>query len=244
VWRDTDCEAEECEYNQRKVPIFVSRVYERRTCLRKESISSSFCLIWARRYSRLLKDENEHSSSSGEEVEGEGARETTQSSILRRTAAGSSETERPCEHCDGQSHFLKRQITSRLCALSLQDLQFTARRQHRSVAFFTQIEGRIRGSGHVAITIFTFSVTPENMVAVPRIISGQAFCPSRTCLSRDPVEYRMYSLPTHIIKGCVKRCVALLPDQIVALVPSQIPWSLWARIWHLSHAPAYNGTSR
>ena len=65
VWRDTDCEAGECEYNQRKVPIFVSRVYERRTCLRKESISSSFCLIWARRYSRLLKGENEYSSSSG-----------------------------------------------------------------------------------------------------------------------------------------------------------------------------------
>jgi hypothetical protein len=70
----------------------------------------------------------------------------------------------------------------------------------------------------------------------------QAFGPSRTCLSRDPVEYRIYSLPTHIIKGCEKRCVALLPDRIVALVPSQIPWSLWARIWHVSHAPAYNGT--
>ena len=81
-WRDTDCEARECEYDQRKVLIFVSRVYERRTCLRRESICSSFCLIWARRYSRLLKGENEHSSSSGEEVEGEGARETTQPSIL------------------------------------------------------------------------------------------------------------------------------------------------------------------
>ncbi len=67
---------------QRKGPIFVSRVYERRTCLRRESISSSFCLIWARRYSRLLKGENEYSSSSGEEVDGEGARETTRSSIL------------------------------------------------------------------------------------------------------------------------------------------------------------------
>jgi hypothetical protein len=82
VWRDTDCEAGECKYNQRKEPIFVSRVYERRTCLRRESISSSFCLIWTRRYSRLLKGENEHSSSSGEEVDGEGARETTRSSIL------------------------------------------------------------------------------------------------------------------------------------------------------------------
>ena len=82
VWRDTDCEAGECEYNQRKEPIFLSRVYERRTCLRRESMSSSFCLIWARRYSRLLKGENEHSSSSGEEVDGEGGRETTQSSIL------------------------------------------------------------------------------------------------------------------------------------------------------------------
>jgi hypothetical protein len=82
VWRDTGCEAGECEYNQRKLPIFVSRVYERRTCLRRESMSSSFCLIWARRYSRLLKGKNEHSSSSGEAVDGEGARETTQSSIL------------------------------------------------------------------------------------------------------------------------------------------------------------------
>ena len=60
----------------------MSRVYERRTCLRRESISSSFCLIWARRCSHLLKGENEHSSSSGEEVDGEGARETTRSSIL------------------------------------------------------------------------------------------------------------------------------------------------------------------
>jgi len=82
VWRDTDCEAGECEYNQCKVSIFVSRVYERRTCLRRESMSSSFCLIWASRCSRLLKGKNEHSSSSGEEVDGEGARETTQSSIL------------------------------------------------------------------------------------------------------------------------------------------------------------------
>jgi hypothetical protein len=139
----------------------VSRVYERRTCLRRESISSSFCLIWARRCSHLLKGENEHSSSSGEEVDGEGARETTQSSILWWSAAGSSETERPCEHCDGQLHFLKRQISSRLYALSLQDLQFTSRHQHRSVGFLTQIEVRIRGSGHAAITIFTFSVTPE-----------------------------------------------------------------------------------
>ncbi len=69
-----------------QVPIFVSSVYERWTCLRRESISSSFCLIsviWARMYSHLLKCENEHSSSLGEEVEGEGTWETTQSSILQ-----------------------------------------------------------------------------------------------------------------------------------------------------------------
>jgi hypothetical protein len=145
VWRDTDCEAGECEYNQRKVPIFVSRVYERRTCLRRESISSSFCLIWARRCSRLLQGENEHSSSSGEEVEGEGARETTQPSILGRTAAGSSEEmERPCEHCDGQSHFLKRQISSRLSRRTAIDLKSPAAID----GFLTQIEVRVPGSGY------------------------------------------------------------------------------------------------
>ena len=59
----------------------VSRMWERRTCLRSESISSSFCFIWARRYSRLLKGENEHSSSS-REVQDEGGRETARSSIM------------------------------------------------------------------------------------------------------------------------------------------------------------------
>ena len=59
----------------------VSRMWERRTCLRSESISSSFCFIWARRYSRLLKGENEHSSSS-REVRDEGGRETARSSIM------------------------------------------------------------------------------------------------------------------------------------------------------------------
>jgi hypothetical protein len=99
-------------------------------------MSSSFCLIWARRCSRLLKGKNEHSSSSGEEVDGEGARENTQSSTLGRTAAGSSETELPCEHCDGQSHFLKRH---RLYALSLREL---------------------RGSGRAAITMPTCVLRP------------------------------------------------------------------------------------
>jgi hypothetical protein len=39
--------------------------------------------------------------------------------MLGRSAAGSSEeTEMPCEHCDGQSHFLKHQISSQLYALT------------------------------------------------------------------------------------------------------------------------------
>jgi hypothetical protein len=44
------------------------------TCFRSESISSSFCLSCARRYSRLLKGKNEYSLPSGEEA-GEDARE-------------------------------------------------------------------------------------------------------------------------------------------------------------------------
>jgi hypothetical protein len=50
-------------------------MWERRTCFTSESISSSFCFICARRYSRLLKGENENSSSSEEETENEEVRE-------------------------------------------------------------------------------------------------------------------------------------------------------------------------
>jgi hypothetical protein len=39
------------------------------------------------------------------------ARHVFDEAMLGRSAAGSSEeTERPCDHCDGQLHFLKRQI--------------------------------------------------------------------------------------------------------------------------------------
>jgi hypothetical protein len=58
------------------------REMERHTCLRSESISSSFCLICARRYSRLLKGANEYSSSWGEDAEDDDARETARSSII------------------------------------------------------------------------------------------------------------------------------------------------------------------
>jgi hypothetical protein len=66
-WQDTDCAAG-CG-KSKLVPRFACRIRERHTCLRSDSISSSFCLICARRYSRLLKGKNEHSSSSGEEIE-------------------------------------------------------------------------------------------------------------------------------------------------------------------------------
>jgi len=49
--------------------------WERRTCFTSESINSSFCFICARRYSRLLKGENKHSSSSEEGAENEEVRE-------------------------------------------------------------------------------------------------------------------------------------------------------------------------
>ncbi len=42
----------------------------RRTCLRRDSMIESFCFICARRYSRLLKGEDEHSSLSEEEAGG------------------------------------------------------------------------------------------------------------------------------------------------------------------------------
>jgi len=56
-------------------------MWERRTCLRSESISSYVCLIWARRYLCLLKGEKEHSSSS-RELKNEGGWETARLSIL------------------------------------------------------------------------------------------------------------------------------------------------------------------
>jgi len=39
-----------------------------RTCLRRDSITASFCLIWARRYSRLLDEGMVNGSSSSEET--------------------------------------------------------------------------------------------------------------------------------------------------------------------------------
>ena len=39
-----------------------------RTCLRRDSIIASFCLIWARRYSRLLDEGTVNNSSSSEEA--------------------------------------------------------------------------------------------------------------------------------------------------------------------------------
>jgi hypothetical protein len=71
-WPDMDCAAGKYEtdlqgYSKRlRLP---SRMLERHTCFRSESISSSFCLSCARRYSRLLNGKNEHPSSSGEEGE-------------------------------------------------------------------------------------------------------------------------------------------------------------------------------
>lgn len=38
------------------------------TCLRRDSIIASFCLIWARRYSRLLDEGTINGSSSEEEA--------------------------------------------------------------------------------------------------------------------------------------------------------------------------------
>jgi hypothetical protein len=42
------------------------------TCLRRDSIIASFCLIWARRYSRLLDEGTVNNSSSLEEAGDEG----------------------------------------------------------------------------------------------------------------------------------------------------------------------------
>ena len=49
--------------------------------MRSESISLYVCLIWVRRYLRLLKGEKEHSSSS-RELKNEGGWETARLSIL------------------------------------------------------------------------------------------------------------------------------------------------------------------
>lgn len=42
------------------------------TCLRRDSIIASFCLIWARRYSRLLDEGMVNASSSSEDTGDEG----------------------------------------------------------------------------------------------------------------------------------------------------------------------------
>ena len=42
------------------------------TCLRRDSIIASFCLIWARRYSRLLEEGTFNDSSLSEEAGDEG----------------------------------------------------------------------------------------------------------------------------------------------------------------------------
>jgi hypothetical protein len=53
------------------VNLGIDRTWDRHTCLRSDSIITSFCFNCARRYSRLLTGKDEYSSSS-EEVEGEG----------------------------------------------------------------------------------------------------------------------------------------------------------------------------
>jgi hypothetical protein len=53
-WLDMDCAARKCERPH------LPREGSRHTCFRSESISSSFCLSCARRYSRLLKVKIEH----------------------------------------------------------------------------------------------------------------------------------------------------------------------------------------
>jgi hypothetical protein len=78
-WLDMDCVARKCETDCERSHL--PRECSRHTCFRSESISSSFCLSCARRYSRLLKDKNEHSSSSREEAEGEVTRERSLRSI-------------------------------------------------------------------------------------------------------------------------------------------------------------------
>jgi hypothetical protein len=53
-WLDMDCVARKCETDCERS--HWPRGYSRHTCFKSESISSSFCLSCASRYSRLLKD--------------------------------------------------------------------------------------------------------------------------------------------------------------------------------------------
>ena len=66
VWRRMGCAA---------AGVYHQKIEERgaieHTCLRRDSIIASFCLIWARRYSRLL-DEGTANDSSSEEAGDEG----------------------------------------------------------------------------------------------------------------------------------------------------------------------------
>jgi len=60
-WLDKDYVARKCETDCERS--HWPREYSRHTCFRSESISSSFCLSCARRYSRLLKEKkmsNDH----------------------------------------------------------------------------------------------------------------------------------------------------------------------------------------